>query len=507
MKNFVLCISEMEPTLLTKWMSRLPNFAALKERGLTGTTKYSYPFLLTPQMWATITTGVTAGSHGVFDYWQRDDSTGKFSETNGGDIEVERIWEILDDSGIRTCIANVPHTYPPSTLKHGILFSGQDAPGAHSSIATSKQAYQTITKHLGRYHHKDIFPGGQSRPAYAKKIVDETEWQGQLFDFLVREFDAEFMMCYASGAAMAQHYFWADMEGPASPESCPEVLFETYLALDGILGRLCEVASADTNIWVISECGAGPIKSGIDINCWLEQAGFLKFKDQTPKTGTSIDRRILNAVRMGAQRFLPKQTFHLINRPAIRRFIHDRLATSQIDWTQTRAYHHGKGEGAIYLNLQGRDPHGVVPIEEASAIMSEIQDRLSALCDPTTGQPVVEAVHRGKDLYDGPFRHRAPDLIVEWVDFAYMPNESAVPGSEIFVPRMREYMSWPTTGSHRTEGVFMASGPQIEQGNLSKCVDLLDLAPTWLAATKTALPSHFEGSVVQEILKLEQPRT
>jgi predicted AlkP superfamily phosphohydrolase/phosphomutase len=50
----------------------------------------------------------------------------------------------------------------------------------------------------------------------------------------------------------------------------------------------------------------------------------------------------------------------------------------------------------------------------------------------------------------------------------------------MFGPRMREYMSWPTTGSHRPEGFFLAIGEGVGTGALETPVDLLDLAPTWL---------------------------
>lgn len=504
MKNLVLCISEMAPSLLEKWIADLPNFAALQEQGTAGTTKYCCPFLLTPQMWATVTTGLSAGHHGVFDYWQRSDTKGDFAETNGGNVDGQRFWQVLDDQGVKTCIANLPHTHPPTPMRHGVLFSGQDAPGAHSSIASPASAYKTITEKLGRYHHKDIFPGGQERIEYAGTIVKETEWQAGLFEFLFQEYEPDFMMCYASGAAMAQHYFWGDIDDSDAPKDCQEVVYKTYRALDEMLGRLRAVAGSETNIWVMSECGAGPIKSGIDINRWLHEEGFLTFNKQESQKSGGLDRKILSAARMAAQRFLPKQGFHLVNRPFIRRFIQNRMATSEIDWSQTRAYHRGKGEGAIYLNLHGREPDGVVPRDQGAAILKEIGKKLLQLKDPETGELVVNSVHQGEDLYKGPHRGRAPDLVVEWADHAYMPTEAATSGNKVFVPRMREYMSWATTGSHRPEGVFIAAGPGIERGKLTESVRLLDLAPTWLAAMGAKPSSDFQGEVARKILRTEK---
>lgn len=506
MRHVVLCISEMAPSLLQVWKSHLPNFAALINHGCSGTTRYSVPCLLTPQMWSTITTGVGAGHHGVIDYWQRDDDTGSFTETTGRDVVGRRFWELMDDGGVSTCIANVPHTYPPGKLHHGVVFSGQDAPGAHPSIAAPRSAYRTVCRSLGRYHHKDIFPGGQVRISYAATVPRETEWQARLFEFLVRHFDADFTMCYASGAAMAQHYFWADMDDTTAPRACRDAVFETYKALDSMLGKLRTAAGPDANVWVLSECGAGPLASGIDINCWLREAGFLCHRDPRA-TGQlrSWNRQLLEVARMGAQRFLPKRAFYFINRPAVRRFVQSRIGAYEIDWQRTSAYHLGKAEGSIYLNLRGREPFGTVTAEMAPAVLEAITSKLHELRDPSTREPVVAAVHRAEDLFHGPHVGRAPDLLIEWVNSAYMPAESGRSGTDVFLPRVREYMSWPTTGSHRPQGVFLAAGPDIHTGELSESVDLMNLAPTWLAAVGIAPSAEFQGAVVPEILKDRHP--
>src|SRR5690606_23223779 len=140
---------------------------------------------------------------------------------------------------------------------------------------------------------------------------------------------------------------------------------------------------------------------------------------------------------------------------------------------------------------------------ESEDVLEKVSQKLLQLRDPETGKPVVRAVHRGEELYQGPHGGRAPDLVVEWEDYAYMPTESAVSGEKVFVPRMREYMSWATTGSHRPEGVFIAAGPGIEKGKLSRSIRLIDLAPTWLAAMGAEQSPSFQGEVVWEILRAE----
>src|ERR1700685_2360361 len=97
----VLALSEVSPDLLDEFCARgkMPRLQALREKALIGRTRYGVPYLLTPQMWATILTGRSAGSHGVFDYWQRDDD-GSFFETRGKDIRGPRIWDALANNRI-----------------------------------------------------------------------------------------------------------------------------------------------------------------------------------------------------------------------------------------------------------------------------------------------------------------------------------------------------------------------------------------------------------------------
>ena len=74
-------------------------------------------------------------------------------------------------------------------------------------------------------------------------------------------------------------------------------------------------------------------------------------------------------------------------------------------------------------------------------------------------------MHRREEIFSGEYVDSAPDLIVEWSDFRYMPSEDLDESDEIFGDRTREYMTWPTTGSHRPEGLLVACGKGIASGS------------------------------------------
>lgn len=498
-KNRVLifCVSEMAPDLVRKWSSDLPTFSRLAHTGVSGHTRYCVPYYLTPQMWATINTGTMPGTHGVFDYRQRT-TDGTFQETNGGDVLSPCWWHSLEQAGRRVGVVNLPLTFPPR-ISSGFMISGQDAPGGHPSIMTPTKIFSDLESEFGRYHLKDVFPGGQDRQAYAALLESEIKRQSSVFEWIATNQQWDCLLLYTSGAAMAQHYYWSDMEKDAD---CGDVIKNTFMATDRMLGRIIEaIDDKNLNVCVVSECGAGPIASGINLNAALKKAGLLAFlgENEMRVAGRKFERKLLSSVRSTAQRYLPKNLYYAANRSFLRKWILGRLATQGIDWSRTHAFHRGKGEGNIYLNIKGRDIHGIVDPSERNILIEQIINALSDLRAPDGRNP-ISAIHKREDLYNGPCIEAAPDIIIEWHDCAYMPSERDHENEPLFGERWREYMSWPTSGSHRPEGVFIAAGPNIITKSSIETVRLVDLAPLWLAMNGVECPMHMEGSLRQDIL-------
>ena len=124
---------------------------------------------------------------------------------------------------------------------------------------------------------------------------------------------------------------------------------------------------------------------------------------------------------------------------------------------------------------------------------AEIAAQLTAVIDPARGEPAVQRVWRRDELYHGPGVEYAPDLIVDWRDGAYMPNDRDRGESSVFAPRFRQYMSWATSGSHRLDAVLMACGPDIQAGTRIHGARLIDIMPTWLRLLGQPVPKELEG--------------
>jgi predicted AlkP superfamily phosphohydrolase/phosphomutase len=335
-------------------------------------------------------------------------------------------------------------------------------------------------------------------------IEEDVDKQTDVFEHLFAEKPWRFGIVFFSATAIAQHYFWADMAAADLADPYRNVVETAYRAVDRAVARLCRAVGRDTTIFVISECGAGPLRSGVQINTLLERHGFLRYCRQA---GLGGSRRLVAAGRKQAQgllqRWLPDAMYYRLNHGlrATKARVQSFLADSDIDWAKTTAFSRGK-EGEVFVNLHGRDPRGVVaPGAEYEAVRDRLIECFASLRDPNTGENAVEHVYRREALYQGPMLEWAPDLVVAWKDAAYMPTENDKNKNEIFVTRWREYMNWPTSGSHRVDGVLIANGPGIRRGAVVEGARIIDLAPTWLRCLDQPITGKLEGRVIEGLFE------
>ena len=154
----------------------------------------------------------------------------------------------------------------------------------------------------------------------------------------------------------------------------------------------------------------------------------------------------------------------------------------------------------MYLNLKGREPHGIVaPGHEAEEVYRQIIIGLENLRDPDTGEPVVERVYRKEELYSGEYLDEAPDLIVQWRNYEYDcrqrfgREESSVFGDRITIHDLQDQ---GISGVHRLSGVFFLRRKHISSGKRIEGAQIIDLAPTVLYLLGMPVPRSMDGQVL-----------
>ncbi|MBL8861213.1 MAG: alkaline phosphatase family protein [Planctomycetes bacterium] len=216
-----------------------------------------------------------------------------------------------------------------------------------------------------------------------------------------------FLFFYFSGVDLCGHMLWRhhDAEHPnhdarmalESTESWShrggstwkDVIFDLYLRMDPIVGRVLDEAGADGTVIVMSDHGFASYRRKFSLNTWLLENGYLVLKAGRERERPESD---------------PEHGYVTI--------------FDAVDWSRTRAY--GMGFNGLYLNLAGRegddpatpeDERGIVaPGSEAEALLDEIEAKLLALRDGDA-RPVLRC-DRASTAYRGERVAEAPDLVV-----------------------------------------------------------------------------------------------
>ena len=145
-------------------------------------------------------------------------------------------------------------------------------------------------------------------------------------------------------------------------------------------------------------------------------------------------------------------------------------------------------EGYIRVNVEGREPNGLVAQEDYDAFCDELVEKIGRLKDARTGIPMAQEIIRmRRSAMDDDPKLPDADIVVVWQEeYASDSVESPDVGRIGPVPHYR-------SGSHRPEGFFIASGPDIESGATHSGGHALDISPTVLELMGAPLPDYLEG--------------
>lgn len=140
----MLGVDGADPVILRRMMDqgKLPNFSRLAELGGFQELGTSNP-PQSPVAWASFTTGLDPGGHGIFDFIHRDPKTMELkpslSEVTEGGARLLRqgrpFWAYLTDRGVKATLLKVPANFPPKGLP-GKVLAGMGTPDLEGSYGT-----------------------------------------------------------------------------------------------------------------------------------------------------------------------------------------------------------------------------------------------------------------------------------------------------------------------------------------------------------------------------------
>jgi predicted AlkP superfamily phosphohydrolase/phosphomutase len=231
----------------------------------------------------------------------------------------------------------------------------------------------------------------------AQEFLDQARVAGreiaEQWDHVLDGFQEGLLFYYFGNLDQVSHMMWRamDPEHPAydavRDQPFADVVPGLYREFDALVGRTLDRLPPDTTLVIMSDHGFTSWRRSFHLNTWLWKQGFLGVVDAD--------------------------------------FERDRGLFANVDWSRTKAY--GLGLNGLYLNLRGREKHGIVSAADGEALLDEIAARLLATVDPATGQPAVSRVYRrDRDYRDRGALEIGPDIVVGYAKGTRGSDESAL---------------------------------------------------------------------------------
>lgn len=507
----IIGIDAADLTLIKPWAEagHLPNIARILNNGTFAPMRSTLP-IMSPPAWTSMISGLNPGKHGIYDFISRQPGSYRLQSNRSDLTNFRTIFHHASDHNQHVIAMNIPLTYPPSQVR-GMMISGLAAP------ETGKYAYPPeLRDELVRQGYRvnvHEFEPGHEREWVADLYAVARKQTETMIRFLHQEPWNLAMIVYRA-VDETEAFFWHHMDethpqhDPVAAKEYGSVIFDAHRMVDEEVGKLVEAAGPETTVALVSDHGGGAFHREVFLNVWLERQGFLRRKPP----------RALNELRKMVMRklHLDRDTLaRLLDWPlawAIRNRIPMKIQHALVpeaavtlaevaDWSRTRAYSFGN-IGQIYVNLRGREPHGIVqPGRDYERLLDEITDALFQLKD--NGKPVVDAVYRRKDIYHGPYAEHGPDLNIIMRNLAYASQSWREMGStgEVFGDANAVTHC---TGIHRPLGMMALCGPTIPARGQQDEVQIIDIAPTVLWLLGIPIPDNIDGRVLRECLDTGQ---
>ncbi|MHC1712361.1 MAG: alkaline phosphatase family protein [Solidesulfovibrio sp.] len=319
---------------------------------------------LSPVNWTSFITAAGPGRHGVFGFVGIDPATYTLGPIDAGAIRVPTLMDRMTDAGLCIKCVNLPCAAPVKSL-NGAIIAG--FPETDLDRAAYPPELAKNLKLAGYHIEADTTKGATDFDALARGLRATLASRRAALEMLWAGGDFDCFMLVLTETDRLLHFFY-----PATAHS-EHALHGAVLDLlaewDRLIGLVLDRYDAlpePKRLIALADHGFTELKTEVDLNVWLAGKGLLQ---TAPGAQNEWDARI---------------------KPH-----------------QTAAF--GLDPGRIYINIKERFARGVFHEHVAEKLALELKKELLGL--KYEGEPVMEAVYLGRELYDGPMLRRAPDLV------------------------------------------------------------------------------------------------
>jgi len=277
------------------------------------------------------------------------------------------------------------------------------------------------------------------------------DWRARCLSFLHERNPLDFVVQYSVMVDTINHVHRRNIEGYADVtedvrRESVELERGAYAVADHFVGDVMEILGRDAAVFLVSDHGSCGYSQPLRIRDVLRGAGLL------------------------------------VTRPGV--------AGEEIDWTASRAV--PLQSSYVYVNLEGRDPGGIVAPTDYETTVDEVIAALYDAAEPETGKRMVALALRREDArlvgLGGP--------LMGDVVFAVAGGIGA-PGGGVHAGQIPTAQSRAGTQC----SLLLAAGPGIRRGHrIMRTVRQHEIAPTISAYLGIPAPRNAEGAAVREML-------
>lgn len=410
-KLLVIGLDAVEAPLVQELMAdgHMPNLAAIAANGVSRPVQTTCMDTLPGAIWQDIFTGRSAGDHA--DYYPERLHTGDAEprpidpSQHGGTY----VWDRAAERGIASIVVDPPL---------GSTYEGI------SDLVTLVCEWHVHDSNYGRVSHPlslmaELEARYGTRPVdRCDMLIDGTnEAYAGFIDHLEREATVKGEMVAdlltnrpwqlgfigMSQGHCAGHQLWQFHDAQRAGRDdggLGDGVRRVYRSLDQALGRILDAAPGDVDVVVFTSHGM-----------------------ENYVGGPQLLPDVLRALDFGDPRKVPGWLRPLVPSKSIHR-VFDRFPVLLRATDKAGAFRPVVDEsvkaltvrnnrcGAIRLNIEGREPDGAVAPDDVESLTANIVKAIESLRHPDSGEPIVQACHRARDVF-GPDHHPdIPDLMI-----------------------------------------------------------------------------------------------
>lgn len=477
-------------------LGHLPTFARLlKDKALVRALSPSS--ISSGSTWVSLITGTNPAKHGM-GFSHRQLRTGSYDivKKYAEETKAPFFWDLEEFKDKKVAILDVPATcLKPGINGKMIVGWGSESLNAPRSSWPKSLLHEMIDKHgdhpLNLWYQK-IPTTVAEWTELESKILLGLERRSNMYEDILMSDDWDLFFASVAETHWAGHFFMHMIEpkhlsyNEALAKQFESTILKVYQRCDALIERLSSL-KPEAQLLVFSNTGMGPNFSGRHhITPLLQAMGLF------PPASESVlpVKRFSNSSIKKIEDFIGPENIEVIKKFIPERFW-DRATRKMLNigsrWRESKAFELPSDyTGCIRINLEGREPHGKVKMEEYRNICHSIKQTFLALTDEG-GQKIVDEVLLIRDVYTGDHVDDLPDIAIVW------SGQQSI--GKIISPQYGSFsgaLEDKRTGAHLPYGFIGYYGGTPMPSNDKKIL-VEDIAPTILKLLSIDIPGHMEG--------------